>query len=300
MPDPASVAAPAAARPGAARWADLSTRVLSALVLVPVALGCLWAGGWLWAALVAAGSVGLALEYQAMTGRSPLPSWEGVGGGVARAQGSIRPAPSPRPSPTRGEGVILPATVVLATGFAAFGLPWAGLVLLAVASALAWRTAGRAPALGVPYVGLTAIALIWLRADAAGFSRVLVLLLIVWATDIAAYLAGRLIGGPKLAPAISPGKTWSGAAGGLVGALVVGFVASPGVWGLATAAVLSVVSQIGDLMESWIKRRYGVKDSGKLIPGHGGLLDRLDGVLTAAPVAAILALAAGPGVGFWQ
>jgi phosphatidate cytidylyltransferase len=174
-------------------------------------------------------------------------------------------------------------------------------VLLAVVAVLAWRLTGQvAPALGVPYVGLTAIALIWLRADAAGFSRVLVLLLIVWATDIAAYLAGRLIGGPKLAPAISPGKTWSGAAGGLVGALVVGFVASPGVWGLATAAVLSVVSQIGDLMESWIKRRYGVKDSGKLIPGHGGLLDRLDGVLTAAPVAAILALAAGPGVGFWQ
>jgi phosphatidate cytidylyltransferase len=129
---------------------------------------------------------------------------------------------------------------------------------------------------------------------------VLVLLLIVWATDIAAYLAGRLIGGPKLAPAISPGKTWSGAAGGLAGALVVAVVASPGAWGLAMAAVLSVVSQMGDLMESGIKRHYGVKDSGKLIPGHGGLLDRLDGVLTAAPVAAVLALLAKPGVGFWQ
>jgi phosphatidate cytidylyltransferase len=251
------------------------------LVLVPLAVGCLWVGGWLWAALVAVGSVGLALEYGAMI--------------------SGRRDPSPRPSPTRGEGGgFLPATVFLAAVLAATGLAWAGLAVLAVGGALVWRVAGRAAALGVPYVGLTGIALIWLRADAAGFGRVLVLLLIVWATDIAAYLAGRLIGGPKLAPAISPGKTWSGAAGGLAGALVVGVVASPGAWGLAMAAVLSVVSQMGDLMESGIKRHYGVKDSGKLIPGHGGLLDRLDGVLTAAPVAAVLALLAKPGVGFWQ
>jgi len=249
----------------------LSTRVLSALVLVPVAVGCLWVGGWLWAALVAVGSFGLAVEFVAMIGTGDR---------------------------TR---LAVPVSAFLATGLAAVGFAWAGLALLAVAAIVVWLVSGRvAPALGVPYVGLTGVALIWLRADADGFGRVLVLLLIVWATDIAAYLAGRLIGGPKLAPAISPGKTWSGAAGGLAGALVVGLVAAPGMWGMATAAVLSVVSQVGDLMESWIKRRCGVKDSGHLIPGHGGLLDRLDGVLTAAPAAALLALAAGPGGGVWQ
>jgi len=157
------------------------------------------------------------------------------------------------------------------------------------------------PAFGVIYIGLPAVSLIWLRDSAdVGRGDVLFVLLVVWATDIAAYLAGRLIGGPRLAPAISPGKTWSGAAGGLIGALLVGWSAAPGLAMLPLAAVLSVAAQAGDLMESGLKRRFGVKDSGKLIPGHGGLLDRLDGVLTAAPAAALLALAAGRGVGFWR
>ncbi len=301
MPDPADVFPPTVARPGTARWADLSTRVLSAAVLLPVAVGALWLGGWVWVALVAAGSVGLALEYGAMTRKGPLLLREGVGRGMPDAPNPVRRYPSPRPSPTRGGGVVLPAAVFLAAVLTAAGLAWVGLALLAVATAIVWLLSGRvAVALGVPYVGLTCIALVWLRADAgAGFGRVLALLLVVWATDISAYLAGRLIGGKKLAPAISPGKTWSGAAGGLVGALAVGWIAAPGGWGLLAAALLSVVSQAGDLMESWIKRHCGVKDSGRLIPGHGGLLDRLDGVLTAAPVAALLALVAGPGVGFW-
>jgi phosphatidate cytidylyltransferase len=254
------------------RWADFSTRVLSAAVLLPVAVGCLWVGGWLWAALVAAGSVGLALEFVGMVRQGPLPSRE-----VAA----------------------VPALVFLAAILAAAGLAWVGLAVLAAGALLAWRLLGRAPAFGVPYIGLTAIALIWLRAD-GGFGRVLALLLVVWATDIFAYVAGRLVGGPKLAPTISPGKTWSGAAGGLAGALLVGWTAAPGAWGLAVAALLSVVSQIGDLFESGLKRRYGKKDSGHLIPGHGGLLDRMDGVLAAAPVAALLALAGGPGMGVWR
>jgi phosphatidate cytidylyltransferase len=267
------------ARPPKPRWGDLRARVLSALVLLPVAIGCLWLGGWAWVALVALGSVGLAMEYVALCG--------------ARESGVAR--------------IGVPAASFVAAGLAAGGWAWVGVGWLAIAGALVWRLAGRiAPALGVPYVGLTAVALIWLRADpAAGLGRVLFLLLVVWATDISAYVVGRVVGGPRLAPSISPGKTWSGAVGGLCGALLVGLLSAIPLGGarlssvaLPVAAVLGVVAQAGDLLESGIKRRYGVKDSGTLIPGHGGLLDRLDGVLTAAPAAALLAIVAGPGGGF--
>ena len=143
------------------------------------------------------------------------------------------------------------------------------------------------------------LALLWLRSDAsAGLRNTAFLLLVVWASDIGAYVAGRLVGGPRLAPGISPGKTWSGGLGGLCAALAVGACfATPG--GLAAAALVGVVSQLGDLAESAVKRGFGVKDSGWIIPGHGGLLDRLDGLLTAAPVAAGLAAAVGPGMPIW-
>jgi len=130
---------------------------------------------------------------------------------------------------------------------------------------------------------------------------------VVWASDIGAYLVGRAFGGPRLAPVISPGKTWSGAIGGLVAAAVVGAVASallgkgPPSWRpVALAVLLGVISQGGDLFESYLKRHFGVKDSGRMIPGHGGLLDRLDAVLTAAPAAALLALVLGRGVVLWE
>ena len=257
------------ARAVAPQWADLRVRALSALVLLPVGIGSLWAGGWWWTGLVGLAAIGLAAEWAALCG---------------------------------GRADSLGVFTLLAVGLAAAGQAGAALVLLAAATiTLWWRDRRLWPALGVPYVGLASVALVWLRADpASGRRDVLVLLLVVWATDIAAYVAGRLIGGPKLAPSISPGKTWSGAAGGLLGALLVGWIAAPGAAGPALAALLSVVAQAGDLMESGIKRRFGVKDSGRLIPGHGGLLDRLDGVLTAAPLAALLAFAAGRGVGLWQ
>ena len=161
------------------------------------------------------------------------------------------------------------------------------------------RVAGDASrAAGIAAMSLLAGgALLWLRDDpVAGRANVLFLLLVVWAGDIGAYLVGRWIGGPRLAPGISPGKTWSGAVGGLVAASVVGLLAagllSDGAAGRAIplAAVLGIVAQAGDLLESFVKRRLEVKDSGHLIPGHGGLFDRLDGVLAAAPVAALLAL----------
>jgi len=193
------------------------------------------------------------------------------------------------------------------------GWIWSAWVGIGAVGLLAewWRLSRRQPgaltqAAGLVYVLPAAAAVLWLRNDAAvGWANVLFVLLTVSLTDVGAYLFGRLIGGAKLAPSISPGKTWSGAAGGLAVALAVGLAAaglteSP-VWrALAVAACLSTASQAGDLLESAIKRHFGVKDSGGLIPGHGGLFDRLDGLLTAAPVAALLAVALGRGVELWR
>lgn len=147
--------------------------------------------------------------------------------------------------------------------------------------------------LGIGYISLACISLIVLRADPAnGRTLVIVLFAVTWATDIGAYLVGRAVGGPKLAPAISPNKTWAGAVGGLGAGIVAAFIAArllafdiAEVALLVAGALVSVVSQIGDLFESWWKRHFHVKDSGQLIPGHGGILDRIDGVLLASPVA---------------
>ncbi|MBK5265641.1 MAG: phosphatidate cytidylyltransferase, partial [Alphaproteobacteria bacterium] len=153
---------------------------------------------------------------------------------------------------------------------------------------------GRSPRLGagVFYVGLPILALLFLRDRPDGLLLTFWALGLVWATDIGAYFAGRSLGGPKLAPGISPSKTWSGLGGGMLAALLFGFILHD--WlGLpiplaAASGLLAVIAQLGDLYESWLKRRAGVKDSGSLLPGHGGVLDRLDGVVTAAPVAALL------------
>jgi phosphatidate cytidylyltransferase len=216
----------------ARRWSDLRTRVLSAAVLAPMALLCLWVGGWPWIVLVVVTTLGLAYEWRNLARRRPGP-W-----------------------------------------FLAAGL----LCILPGISAL-----------------------IWLRADRlVGRSDMLFVVAVVWASDIGAYMIGRLLGGPKLAPAISPGKTWSGAGGGLACAMLIGVLSGGGAHAMLVAAGLSLAAQCGDLLESGIKRHAGVKDSGTLIPGHGGLLDRLDGVLAAAPAAALLAMALGRGVEIWQ
>ncbi|WP_309086264.1 CDP-archaeol synthase [Chelativorans sp.] len=145
-------------------------------------------------------------------------------------------------------------------------------------------------AFGIAYAGLPALALAQLRgADEAGLVAILFLYAVVWATDIVAYFVGRSLGGPKLAPAISPGKTWSGAIGGAVGGTVAGVAVSSlagAAIGLGAAFILalllSVLSQVGDLFESALKRRCGVKDSGAILPGHGGIMDRVDGLVAAA------------------
>jgi len=154
--------------------------------------------------------------------------------------------------------------------------------------------------LGVLYAGVLLVAPILLRRDAAlGFVAILVVFAIVWATDIAAYFAGRAIGGPKLWPAVSPKKTWSGAIGGTLGGVAAGLLVVK-LSGLAVSPMLvlvaiglSVVAQAGDLLESAVKRHFGAKDASQLIPGHGGLMDRLDGFLTAAAAAVMVGLIRG-------
>jgi phosphatidate cytidylyltransferase len=144
------------------------------------------------------------------------------------------------------------------------------------------------------------IAPVVLRSDhERGFLAVIVLFGIVWATDIFAYLVGRTIGGPKLASRFSPKKTWAGAVGGVLAGVLAAVVIAKlaGLAGLRTiaiiAAILSLAAQAGDIFESMVKRRFGVKDSSRLIPGHGGLMDRLDGFTAAALVAALIGLARG-------
>jgi phosphatidate cytidylyltransferase len=191
------------------------------------------------------------------------------------------------------------------------GLAWRALLLLAVVGMLVeWgRLCRRLPrhsalpslVAGGMCIALAAVSLAWLRADpATGRRATLFLLAAVWASDIGAYAAGRLLGGPRLAPAISPAKTWAGALGGLSASALAGLAIGATGWSAAIGALLSVAAQLGDLLESWLKRAARIKDSGALIPGHGGLLDRLDGLVAAAPVAVGLAMLAGRGIMFWR
>lgn len=270
---------PAAAQAGL-RWADLRLRAASALVLAPLALVAIWAGGLPWRVLLTLLAVGLAGEWAALCRTVPL----------------------------RWPGIALP-TLMFATALTgALASERAGIALLLGGAVLLWLLSRRvALAIGAGYIGAGLLGMLRLRAGSAGFANVLFVVVLVSAGDIGAYLAGRLIGGRKLAPAISPAKTWAGAAGGLIAASLVGsLVAAAAGAGaasllraLALGILLAVVAQAGDLFESAIKRRFGVKDSGWIIPGHGGLLDRLDGLLAAGPAAALLALHVGRGAFLW-
>jgi phosphatidate cytidylyltransferase len=199
-------------------------------------------------------------------------------------------------------GVILAAALAGAVAIAALGhFAWAYAVVLVAAPLVyaAARLDTRAPALpvatGALYVGIPALSLLWLY-ERPDYGRWLVIWLIavVIANDVAAYFVGRAVGGPKLAPRISPGKTWSGASGGIAGALVAGVVIGKAA-GLAPlpmlavgAVLLAAISQIGDLLESAVKRAYRVKDTGQILPGHGGMMDRVDGIVAALAAAALV------------
>lgn len=253
---------------------NLVMRVVAALVLAPVAIALAYAGGIAWSLLVTVAAIGLFVEWLMVTG-------------LARKFRVVAP----------GVVVLLLVGLCLMVGRSEAAL--VVLVVGAVALALIpgvrrhWATAG------LIYAGAAEIAAILVRLDPAkGFAALMFVLLVVWVTDIGGYFAGRSIGGPKLWVRVSPKKTWAGAIGGFVASLLVaaGFAAFEiGTTGplLVLGAALSVVSQLGDLFESAVKRRFGVKDSSHIIPGHGGLLDRLDGFVAAVIVAAIFGFLRG-------
>jgi phosphatidate cytidylyltransferase len=172
-------------------------------------------------------------------------------------------------------------TIMLLAGFAGVMWEWGTMCR--------WRPVPLV--LGMLYAAV-ALGSLWFWRGIDGARAIYILLAIVWCSDIGAYVVGRLVGGPRLAPRVSPGKTWSGAVGGLVAAIIGGAVVSGMVslQSTALAAVLGIASQLGDLGESALKRAYNVKDSGRLVPGHGGLLDRLDGLMAAAIVAGFVLL----------
>lgn len=255
----------------------LGKRFLSTGILLPVALGAVWLGGPYWAGLVAVFAIAMAWEWSGICApsvRTPLGAILGIGPGglVSMAAGA--------------GAVLLAAGGNLVAGLMLLFLVAAGFV---ASDSLIKTSSGRWQGLGVLYVGLPCIAIIWLRAQhEAGLATLLWLLAVVMAVDTGAYAAGRLIGGPKLAPRISPKKTWAGLCGGIASAMLIGLIAA--FWmGLPRwlplvllSGGLAVVEQAGDLAESAFKRRFGVKDSSQLIPGHGGVLDRVDGLLAVS------------------
>ncbi|MGD1880133.1 MAG: phosphatidate cytidylyltransferase [Kiloniellaceae bacterium] len=252
----------------------LLTRILSAVVLAPLVLLPIWFGGWWFIILMVATAGLMGWEWARMVNGGQL-GWPGV---------------------------LLIAVLVLATaGFAllevrTIALPSflvTGALLSAIAAVIRFKRRQAYPFVffGTLYIGGACLAFLWLRTvPEEGRNLVFWLLAVVWATDIGAYFAGRGIGGPKLAPRISPNKTWAGLIGGalsagLVGVLAAGFLGRDATLLVVGGMILAVVAQAGDLLESWCKRRFSVKDSSHLIPGHGGILDRVDGLLAVLPVA---------------
>jgi phosphatidate cytidylyltransferase len=265
-------AAPAAVAGGDQR--NLLMRIAAALVLAPLAIGAAYAGGWYWTVLATLGAIGLFVEWLAVTYTA-------------------------RNVPVSAAGVV---ALVLSAPFLAIGNVNAALVVLALGLvAVAFRaTEPRIWAVaGFLYAAAAQVAALLVRLDQAkGLSALILVLLVVWATDIGGYFAGRAIGGPKLWPRVSPKKTWAGAIGGFVASLLVAIGFSASDLGktlplVILAAMLSVAAQLGDLFESAIKRRFGVKDSGHIIPGHGGVMDRLDGFVAAIVLAAIFGVLRG-------
>jgi phosphatidate cytidylyltransferase len=246
---------------------ELRLRIMSALVLAAIALLAVWAGGGVFLIFASAMALLVFLEWTSLTGLSAFESLR-----------------------LRAFALMLAPLLVLAlfgTGAAIIVLCVCAAATYVMTSAATKETAIWAAA-AVFYCGLAAVALVGLRDDAQGIALILLLFAIVWGTDIGAYFVGRKLGGPKLAPKISPGKTQSGAIGGLMIAVVcaVAIAVTTGVLNpllaLLIAAFVSIISQLGDLFESYLKRRFNVKDSGTIIPGHGGMFDRVDGLMPAA------------------
>lgn len=277
MPEAESIAPRnSATPPPPAKQNNLVIRVVSAAVLAPLAIAAAYIGGWLFVFFWAAAAAGIVWEWFSL-----------VSAGQSR-----RPL------------IAAACALIAAVLFAQYGR-WdiaLDVTLLGAVAAALFGPPGRRGwlAAGTLYGGAVVLAPMLLRADADyGFLAIIFLFALVWGTDIFAYFVGRSLGGPKLVPRISPNKTWSGALGGTLVAVGIATLlaamlqlSNPGRLALV-ALVLSAIAQIGDLLESWIKRRFGAKNSSELIPGHGGLMDRLDGFVTAGFAAACIGLVRG-------
>lgn len=257
-------------------WTNLGLRVASAAVLGPAVLAAAWFGGWPYLVIIAVGVALLAIE------------WGGMSAPVA---------------PTRVAAAVAAAVLIAVfVGYRGdFLWAWGAILLSAGAAAIIARGIAERPAdtaYGVLYIAPAALCLVWLRSTNQGHWWTMMLFAATWAADIGAFAVGSTLKGPKLWPRFSPNKTWSGFVGGLAaatgaGALMAALPAfqlnvfAAGFIGLA----VGLATMAGDLWESALKRRFGVKDSGDLIPGHGGLLDRVDGLMFAVVVMAALRLA---------
>ncbi len=255
---------------GAAGGGELAVRILSAFVLASLAIAAAYAGGWLFGAFWLVGAIGIWWEWTALV--------SGAGNRLLFVLGAT--------------------SLTLALAIAEIGMTRTPMLIIALGAlgagvfALADRRIWAAG--GLVYAGAVLTGAIMLRRDVElGLAALLFLFAVVWATDTLAYFAGRALGGPKLAPKISPNKTWSGAIGGAAGAVLAGVAVAmlaglPNLWAIALVALLlSIAAQAGDLFESAVKRRFGAKDASHLIPGHGGFMDRLDGFAAAVTAAVV-------------
>jgi phosphatidate cytidylyltransferase len=255
------------------KWRDLSVRIASALVLIPFVLAITWVGSLWYGLLVAAMAVFMGIEWTKLVHDSrPVQLGLHVGAAVVAA--------------------LLPYFAGSLPTIWCISLLWAASI---GHRQLAYRQHTLWSLVGIPYIALSALSVVLLRNDPNfGLIAVFWLLFVVWGADTLAYFAGRTIGGPKLLPSISPRKTWAGLAGAIAGGSVcsAAFALAVGLddilWLLAVGALMASVEQAGDFFESALKRKVGVKDSSALIPGHGGMLDRVDGLVAAGMVAALI------------